>query len=264
MALSPRMILYAIPLVLLGPAVTAFGATPLEQATQVQKQVHKLAQQSQQKIEKLDNQTQDLVQEYRGINRELENLRIYHQQLRKLIDSQERERISLARQLEDIEVTQRNITPLMLRMLEVLEQFVALDIPFLEQERGLRVTELRELMDRADVDLAEKYRRLMEAYQIETKYGRTLEAYQGDLFLQGKTRAVEFLRFGRLGLYYLTLDGAKAGFWNKNHSTWKPLAREYRSAIAQGLRVARKLAAPDLLKLLVPAPQQAQIGEARL
>jgi Protein of unknown function (DUF3450) len=109
------------------------------------------------------------------------------------------------------------------------------------------------MMDRSHVDLAEKYRRLLEAYQVEAEYGRTIEAYRGDL--NGKNQTVDFLRFGRLALYYLTLDRREAGYWDKRSNAWRPLPPEYRSAIEQGVRIARKQAPPDLLKLPVPSPQ---------
>ncbi|MGQ0591205.1 MAG: DUF3450 domain-containing protein, partial [Gammaproteobacteria bacterium] len=152
-------------------------------------------------------------------------------------------------------VTQRDILPLMLRMLEVVVQFVTLDTPFLEQERTKRLDDLKAMKDRSDTTLAEKYRRLMEAYQIETEYGRTIEAYRGDLESGDKSRAVDFLRFGRVGLYYLTLDRREAGYWDNGARAWVVLPGEYRIDIERGLRIARKQAAPDLLKVPVPAPE---------
>ena len=68
----------------------------------------------------------------------------------------------------------------MLKMIEVMSLFVELDLPFLPEERQTRIIQLQTLMERADVTLAEKYRRILEAYQVETEYGRTIEAYKGD------------------------------------------------------------------------------------
>ena len=53
------------------------------------------------------------------------------------------------------------------------------------------------LMDRANVSVAEKYRRLLEAYQIELEYGRTIEAYEGSFASDNGERSVTFLRVGR-------------------------------------------------------------------
>lgn len=234
------------------------SAAPLQTAESLQANRQAKAEQSQQLVEKLDDQTQKMLEEFRAASQELENIRTYHNQLAKIVQNQEQEKTDLERQMQDLEVTQRNVTPLMLRMLEVLEQFIALDAPFLEQERKLRLAQLKEMMDSPDAALGEKFRHLLEAYLIESDYGRTIEAYNGDL-KEGKDldyHTVDFLRLGRLGLYYLTLDEKEAGYWNKSAQRWEKLDDSYRSAIRQGLRIARKQAAPDLLQLPVNAPEQ--------
>ena len=111
-------------------------------------------------------------------------------------------------------------------------------------------------MERADVTLAEKYRRILEAYQVETEYGRTLEAYRGELVLDDVTRTVDFLRIGRVSLYYLSLDGADAGIWH--NKAWQKLDDSYRQSISQGLKVAKKQLPPDLLVLPVKTAEVRQ------
>jgi hypothetical protein len=96
----------------------------------------------------------------------------------------------------------------------------------------------------------------MEAYQIEMEYGRTIESSRGELSAGGTTRTVDFLRVGRLGIYYQTIDGRESGQWNTGAGQWEALSSRYTSAIRQGLRIARKQAAPDLLTLPVPAPEE--------
>lgn len=204
------------------------------------------AKKSQKKIDGLADQADQMLAEYRNLLRQAESLRIYNNQLDKLVLSQQGEIDSIAEQLINMETTQREIVPLMLKMVEVISQFVALDIPFLPEERQFRVAELQTIMERADVSLAEKYRRVLEAYQVETEYGRTIEAYQDELELDEKIRTVNFLRIGRVGLYYLTLDGQQAGVWDAG---WRPLDSEYRQAIDKGLKVAKKQLPPDLLVL---------------
>ena len=204
------------------------------------------AKKSQKKIDGLADQADQMLAEYRNLLRQAESLRIYNNQLDKLVLSQQGEIDSIAEQLINMETTQREIVPLMLKMVEVISRFVALDIPFLPEERQFRIAELQTIMERADVSLAEKYRRVLEAYQVETEYGRTIEAYQDELELDERTRTVNFLRIGRVGLYYLTLDGQQAGVWDEG---WQSLDSKYREGIDKGLKVAKKQLPPDLLVL---------------
>lgn len=209
---------------------------------------------SQDRIDRLAADTEDLLGKYRETMRQIDSLRIYNQQLSELIEAQEEEIASLEEEIEAVAVVERELTPLMLRMIDSLEQFVALDVPFLPEERTMRVEHLKELLGRADVTVAEKYRRLLEAYQIENDYGRTIEAYRGDLEVAGETREVNFLRIGRIVLAYQTLDGELSGMWNPETGSFMALDASYRNAIRQGLRIARKQIAPDLVQLPVQAP----------
>lgn len=240
---------------LFSPPNFAVHVDTLKDAIDTQIKTDQAAKQSQQKIDQLSEQKDEMLAEYRNVLRQTESLRIYNDQLDKLVLSQRDELTAIDQQLENIETTQREIVPLMLKMIDVIAQFVALDMPFLPEERSQRIAALENLMERADVSLAEKYRRILEAYQVETEYGRTIEAYQGDIELDGQTRTVDFLRIGRVSLYYLSLDGMEAGVWDNG---WQPLDESYRQAIEKGLKVARKQLPPDLLVLPVKTGGLAQ------
>jgi len=213
---------------------------------------------TQKKIDKLSDSTRALFEQYQLLSREHGALRIYNDQLERLITSQETEKYSIRQQMADIDLTQREIVPLMLRMIDKLDEMVRTGIPFLPDERAQRVARLHEVMDRSDVAVAEKYRQILEAYQIELDYGRTIEAYQSLLTDKGRKLTVNFLRVGRLGLYYQTLDGKQAGYWDKTRSAWQPLPDEERLALRKAFRVARKQVAPDFIQLRVPAPEKSE------
>jgi len=208
----------------------------------------------QKKIDELSDQTDELLAKYRTVLTQIDSIGIYNNQLRELITSQDDELASLQDQLDRVEVVGRSVTPLMLRMIDALEATVALDLPFLIEERTERVAELRKLMTRASVTNAEKYRLIMEAYQTENEYGRTIEAYRSTLRRGDRDIKVDFLRFGRIALVYQTLDGMEAGVWDQANKTWEPLDASYQTAIREGLRIARKQAAPDLIRLPLPVP----------
>jgi hypothetical protein len=242
-------------LLIVAPAVSMADTTTLKRAVDTQIKSEIAAQKSQQRIDSLDDESRQMLAEYRAVLRQTESLNAYNDQLDKLVISQKNELVSINAQLENIETTQREIVPLMLDMINVMAQFIALDLPFLPEERNNRVEQLQLLMERADVSLAEKYRRILEAYQVETEYGRTIEAYQDELTVEGNSRTVEFLRIGRVGLYYLSLDGKEVGHWNNG---WEVLDSDYRKAVEKGLKVAKKQLPPDLLVLPMKAAEVAK------
>lgn len=231
---------------------------PLIQAIQADMATNNAAIKSQHKIDGLSDKTRKMLEQYRSAIHQSKSLQTYNKHLKDLLNSQQLEKESMQQQLLGIETTQHEIVPLILRMQDSLEQFVQMDLPFLPEERQQRIANLKAMVIRADVSNAEKYRRILEAYQIENDYGNTIEAYRAELELNGVTSSVDFLRLGRIALYYQRLDGSETGYWNKEQKQWLTLSDEYRNAIRNGLRIARKEAAPDLLTLPVPAAEADQ------
>ena len=235
-------------------AVPSPAATdPLGQARTVRKEANVEGVDSQERIDVLNSETDQLFSQYTSALRQIDSIRVYNRQMRNLVASQENELASLADQIDRVEEVGRSVTPLMLRMIDAVDAFVRLDTPFLIEERRGRIAGLHEMMGRADVSNAEKFRQIMEAYQIENEYGRTIEAYRSNLERDGKEITVDFLRFGRIALVYQTLDGSETGVWDPATNTWTVLDDDYRTPIRQGLRIARKQSAPDLIRLPLPA-----------
>lgn len=197
----------------------ALAATPvLAQDDEVLKpvvdeaaKINESAAKSQEKINGITDQIDSKLQQFKTLMKEIEGLEVYNTQLRKQINNQEQEMADLNAAIDEVSVVERQITPLMMRMIDGLEQFVALDVPFLPEERANRVADLRAMMDRADVAASEKFRRVMEAYQVEMDYGRTMEAYSGIHSINGQERDVEFLRLCRTALIYQTRDASMQG-----------------------------------------------------
>ncbi|WP_051906670.1 DUF3450 domain-containing protein [Methylomarinum vadi] len=239
-------------------ASSPLHSEPLSQAIKVEAATNEAAIRSQKKIDALSEKTRQMLEQYRSAIHQTKSLQTYNKHLKDLLNSQQQEKESLQQQLQDIETTQRDIVPLLLRMLDSLDKFIQLDVPFLAEERQQRLANLKAMVVRADVTNAEKFRRILEAYQIENDYGKTIEAYRGDLELNGVKSSVDFLRLGRIALYYQRLDGSETGYWNKETKQWQVLPSDYRNAIRNGLRIARKEAAPDLLTLPIPAVEAGQ------
>jgi len=209
----------------------------------------------QQRVEQIASQTDSLLNEFNTLSKVVDGLITYNSLLQRQVDNQEIEKAALAESIDNVALIERQIVPLMTRMLDSLEQFIQLDTPFLLAERTERLERLNEMMERSDVTSAEKFRRVIEAYQIENDYGRTIEAYKGSVPIDGNPQEVDFLRIGRVALAYQSVGGAHTGVWDVEAGQWVELdAADYKNQIADGIRVARKQVAPDLLIVPVSAP----------
>lgn len=234
------------------------SATTLNDIFQVAKQMNGAAAKSQAKIDALTDETRKLLSDYKVVLKEIEGLRVYNRQLEKQIGNQETEMAALAKSIDEVTVIERQITPLMLRMIDGLEQFVTLDMPFLIKERTERVDRLREMMDRADVAVSEKFSQVLRAFQIENDYGRTMETYGDTIVIDGTERNVDILKVGRIALLYQTSDGSETGMYNKNTNAYEAVGDEYQASVRQGIRMARQQATQDMFSIPVHGPEAAQ------
>ena len=136
---------------------------------------------TQEQIEKLDEQTRILLADYQSTSKEHESLKLYNDQVQKIINSQINEIENIILKIDELDKTNQRIVPFMLRMIEGLENFIQLDLPFLINERTKRVNNLKVTMDRGDVSTSEKFRLIIEAYKTELEYGRTIESYRDNI-----------------------------------------------------------------------------------
>jgi len=242
-------------------AVTTATADSLDAVFAASEQKLKLAQASQERIEKIVEQSQSVHSQWQAVTKEIDGLEVYNTLLDRQIANQLVDMSDLSNSIDQVTVIERQITPLMLRMVQGLDQFLALDVPFLPEERTGRAERLRALLERSDVTVAEKFRSVMEAYQIENDYGRTIEGYQQMLDVGGAEREVSVLRVGRTGLYYQSIDGQFTGVWDnkKDPKGWVELTDgASRNQIRQGLKIANKQVAPELMMLPINAPESAR------
>lgn len=257
-AIIPKRILL-IPALLIYFGASLFlsaNSDPLEDAVNIAGQDAQRAVEAQRTIDELADETDDLLAEYRLVLSQLENLNRYNQQMLAIVEDQESEMGTIRGQLAELETTRRDLTPLMFAMLETLEELIQTDIPFLLEERTNRLATLQELMTSSRVTIGERYRRIMEAYQIEMDYARNIESYSGHIELDGSNRTVNFLRLGRLALYFQTLDGQRSGIWDARNNRWHEVSSaSARLGIQTGIRIAQRQAAPDILQLPLPRPR---------
>jgi phenylalanyl-tRNA synthetase alpha subunit len=237
----------------------AVSAATVNSVVSAEQSKLKLAQQSQQRVDTLSDERRKLYNDFKAVSKEVEGLKIYNKQLSKQILNQRADMERIRNTIENVQITERQIPPLMLRMIEGLKQFIALDMPFLKDERQTRIDDIVEAMDKANITKAEKFRAITGAYKIEVEYGQSIETYNQSLEIDGKERNVTILRFGRIAMVYQTTDGSYSGFWNKSTGQWEPLdSGADRSNIEEAIKIAEKQSAPDLITLPVPAAEAVQ------
>ena len=242
-----------------GALVGTAQANTVDAVLKVSQAKTQAAQRSQQKIDSLAKETDDLLQDYKTVMKQVDGLRVYNARLEKQIQNQLQRIKDIEQSIEDVTVIQRQVTPLVIRMIDSLDQFIKLDIPFQLEERQVNVDQIRNNIDRSDLSVAEKFRQVLEAYKIENEYGRTIESYKGSVDIDGVDREVTFLRVGRIALLYQTTDTEVTGAWDRDAKQFVQLDKgEYRGAVLSGIRIARKEKSIEVLKLPLLAPEVAQ------
>ena len=214
------------------------------------------ARASQTKIDRLADETRDLLSDYKTVMKQVEGLRVYNARLERQIANQERRIADIDQSISDAAIIQRQIPPLVTRMLDGLDQFIDLDMPFdLERRKG-NAEAVRSNLDRADVTAAEAFRQVLELYSIELQYGRSIESYSGTISVEGADREVDMLRIGRVALIAQTTDGADTRAWNNATRSWEELSSsDYSAAVRKAVRIAKKQATIELLNMPIAAPE---------
>lgn len=231
------------------------SADPLNNLHKEEAKIHKAAAKSQEKVNRLYEQAQELLVEYRAVIDETENLKVYNDYVATLVADQQRGIDSLQSQIDSIDDTKRGIVPLMVRMIDSLDQFIGLDVPINLEERKARVERLRDVLGNSNVTTSEQFRQVIEAYLVELEYGANIRTYQGKLDYQGTEVTVDFFNLGRTALVALSLDQKNAWVWDKSNRTWEALGEEYLSSIIKAVRMGNKLVPPGLLQLPIQAAE---------
>lgn len=212
---------------------------------------------AQKKINGIAEQTDKLLQEYKVVNKQIEGLKVYNAQQELQIADQERSLASLEVSIASAATMERDISPLVISMIDALEQFVELDLPFSKQERQERVAKLRDNLGRSNLSSAEIFRQVLEAYKIELDYGNNIESYTQTENVGGADQDVNILRIGRIALMYQTKDQSQSAVWNNETASWEALGGDWNGDISEGIKIAKKQSPINIMNIPVPAPQEA-------
>lgn len=213
---------------------------------------------SQKRIDDISEATDKIISQFHQQRKVVEGLKVYNDRLRRTLTAQELAMNKLEKSIEDASLIERQIVPLMMRMIEGLDKFVEADLPFKIAERRARIGRIRGYLTNANISAAERFRQVLEAYSTENAYGTSIDVYTETLALESGELTVNVLQVGRAGLYYQTLDGLVSGYWDKASKTWKSLDSSYNEGIANAIRISQGKESKGLMTLPIVAPSASE------
>src|SRR5690554_3655277 len=224
-------------------------AASLEQNLLIEGQTNQAGQHSQLVVDKLSRETQNMLREYQNLMQKGDYQNAYNAELKQRLEEQNEEIYSLKKQLADVQITRLHIMPFLRDKTAELKQFIELDLPFEQEDRLASIKRLEDRLSSSKVSLSDKFRRLMQAWQSENDYSYQLQSFRDTVQWQGEDISVNFLRVGRVALYFQSLDGKLSAYWHSSKKQWLEVEPRYHAAIQQALRVADKQLPPQLLAL---------------
>ncbi|MFT7681177.1 MAG: DNA repair exonuclease SbcCD ATPase subunit [Moritella dasanensis] len=243
-------------------AQTNGSTQALNDAQALTENMNNKAAHSQHKIDNSADRTLSMQAEIERLQEEVDNLAVYRDHLAKLVNNQNQELESLDQQLQGIKSTRQGIVPLMYKMLSGLDDIINTGKPIKKEQRLARLEKLNTMMGQANVSDAEKYRRILEAYQIEIDYGTKLGVYQSEITLasSGQFITVDLLHLGRIAFVARSLDSENYWQWHDERQEWVTIT-EQTNDIDKTFKMANKQIAPSLISLPVTMAQN--VGNAQ-
>ncbi len=224
----------------------------IDTALNVARQSTEAGAQAQSQIDSIAEQADDAERQYIALQEQIQSQEILVQQQQVFIRSQENELTSLARQLERVETIERDLTPMLLEMFVELESFINSDLPFQMDTRQARLDRIEADLGNPLIPPAEKYRVLLNAYEIESAYGRSLRSYSEEVVVDGVPQEAQFVQIGRVALIR-EVDG-NLEIMTKANQTWRPVPGSMASEVLRAQRIAEELTTPDVFTAPVPGP----------
>jgi hypothetical protein len=229
-----------------GLMMAAPASAQLESALNTAKASTSASAASQQRVERLDDEADTAVREYRAVLQQKDNIALFVAQQDIFLQSQKSEIDSLRRQLGTVEQIKQGMSPMMLKMAAEIEDAIKADMPFNLTERLARVERMKNTLADPDVSPAEQYRQVLNAFKIEVSYGQGIDSYEG-MHPTKPGNVVNFLRFGRVSLVYMTKDESEVGRYNIDTQSWDVVTGADALALRKAIRISKGEAAPDVV-----------------
>ncbi len=207
-----------------------------------------IRQKAQEEEDRWFEERKRLEKEYKKLQEENKALSEEVKKLNDEIASHKRSIKGIKEDISEIDEIRSKIEPLILGIYKRLCEFVEKDIPFLPMERENRLKRLRKMIGDPNVDVSEKFRSLMEAIFIEARYGNTIEVYRDRIKIGEKNIYANIFRFGRVSLFFETLDGKRCGYFDPSYG-WRYFPKRYNKGISDAIEIAEKRRPAEIIDL---------------
>jgi len=229
--------------------IPAGGETPARRVEKKVLETIELRQQTQKGEDVWVGKRAELLSRYRSLKSEEDHLLSLKERSENLLKATRARIAKVERKVKESAKIKDELQSYLESVAARLDESVKNDLPFLPKERSDRMASIKETLARPDVLAAEKYRRVMEALQVETEYGHTVEVYQDTVELDGRSVLLDILRLGRLSLFCQTLDGKVVGHYDRTAGRWVHLSSTYRREINKAMGMARRERTINLIRL---------------
>ncbi|MGO2415774.1 MULTISPECIES: DUF3450 domain-containing protein [Cobetia] len=237
-------------LVLMVPLAPAAHADDLRSSAAQHQQTQ---DELQSRIDAADDETRALLVRLREAQQEASRLESYTAEVKPLNADRaariERQRTALT----NLDATREALPGLLRQQVDELQAFIEQDLPFLKEERLARVERLRDNLSNASLSNDERLDQLLNAWKLELSYGQGLDTWRDGL-IGAEDTEVQYLRVGRVGLYYLAMDGQHGGAWKTATGSWQVLDDSALAELRLGISMARDQQAPNLVTLPLSVP----------
>jgi len=220
-----------------GVALPATAQGQLGQALDTGERSTRQAEQTQTRINQLDDERSNMVGEFRTLIQRKTSAELYARQQSAAVESQERELASLEDQLGRVDEITSQTAPMLGELIDDLEEFIELDLPFRLEQRRENIAELRAHLEDPRVSVVERYRLIMASYTREMEYGRKNDTWTEDILIDGNEVQVQMVLFGRVALVYMDPTKRHAARYDRETKAWVPLDGKYKDEIAKAVRI---------------------------
>jgi len=240
-------------LILLGGWLVAATAQtsgePGRETRQATEQAIDTRQETQQRQDEWSEEKADLVGRFRSATAQVQWLRERKTEETAKARALDDRVAELERRLGEADRLEDSMQDTLMVIFNRLEESVAESLPFLPEERTVRLASVGDELVQPDVSSAEKLRRLLEALQVEAGYASTVEVYQDMIAVQGEQIHADVLRIGRVALFWRTPDGDRIGNFDLSADRWIELPGGDKRRIALAMEMAARLRPVELIDL---------------